>query len=401
MADSYLSQIASLPLYQQAMNKQKELEQQRLDLLTKANAKNSLTPQQALTSGVASVLPMIAGLMIAGKRGAVLGSEVGGNTAASMVKNYQDQQGQEAAQAKAKAELLQEESKRLGGLTDSLQKSAYSADLGSSRDMNKLEFQRETQRMYGNKGTNVTIQNTPADKYVPSKKLVEEASARSALQTSLTSLVDRIMTTPELSPLLDEKPATREDGSIDLSATFDLLARKLSEKSGLAANTVSSAARAEIGKAIGEFLKALSGTAVSETERAEVNKIITGDGVLPADWGTALGYIARFAESDRRSLIDKMHAEYRLQQNMLPDDQESVNYRERLERQFPKFSPTGSSGLGYPKAMNAVEGVKAVLSDAGEEVQVSIGADGIQRVPGTNIFFNPQTKKWELEDAAK
>ncbi len=357
---SYLDRLSSMDLYKTLEEKRLALGQKRADLLTKMNQEQALTPQQATMSGLASIIPMLAGLAIAGKRGGIAGAEVGLQTGGSMMDKYGKQQEKESALAKAQYDLYGDQEKELSTLQRDYQKAAYGADINTERDESRELMKRETNRL-DPRGTKITVNNdTTPEGYSPPAELTKEARGRASMQQRLSSLVESFNTDPELNKLLGEAPATRPDGSVDIGAGVDLLIRGLTEKSGIAANTLSAEKKAQVGQLLSEYLKSISGAAVSDPEYQRVARNMTGDGALiPANWAASIDYLTRFAEQDRQGTLTELATDYRLGNGIAAGSPEDIAYRQRLETILPPISRM--KGPMRPRAANAVEGTKDAI----------------------------------------
>lgn len=407
--NEFLTRLASLQPYQDNTAEMDALKQKKANLLTQmTEAKAGLSPTQAGMSGLMSVLPLLAGLAIAGKQGGVAGSQVGLTTGQGMLEKFKQDAETKYDKAKLGYDAADEEYKDLRGAQRDMTKSAMSAQFGAQRDAMREDLKRGTYAQYGGPGAKVSV-NLPPDKYTPGKKLTEEISGSGALIGRMNSLVESFYSDPELQALLEEKPATRPDGSIDLSAATDLLIRGLTEKTGIAASTLSAEKKAQVGQLLGRYLKELSGTAVSDPEYQRVVRNMTGDGsIIPADWGTAVRLVSNYAEGDRQALLEKARLDY-LAQNpgLAVDGPEAGQYVERLNQMIPSISANAMRGMAERgKAPNSVQGIKDIVSDAVEAKEVD-GMTVVKKQDGTfvrledNAIWNSQTGQWETPDAAR
>lgn len=278
MADTLASLIAELEEKKQAAE-DRERAQSAL-----AFQKYGPTREQGISALLTALAPVAIGAALGGKRGAGIGAGAGASGVAGILQSIEKEGERRNARAALEAKSALREAQ------------GYDKEIMSLRGYAAKEPLRQARKG----STNVTVNFPPQDQPM-SDGMQKQMDAAGLVAASAQTTLDNIS---RLVPDLDAKTYYNEDGTINPTKVAGVW------KDYLAAKVVGS--ESDIGKVNQEikmfttdFLRAISGAAMTDPEYKRLSEIVNGEGIVPATIPTVMENIARLQARYKNSFYEQ------------------------------------------------------------------------------------------------
>lgn len=302
------------------------MESQKRSLLDSMSQSGRLDPDEAVAMALTAIIPALVGAGMGGLQGAAMGAQAGAAGAGVGLAGLTA----ENKERNARSMLMYNDINKRITTAEAERRALEKEGRAREERVSDLEFtetgkdRRSRQMANAMKAPDSPLEKTQLD---------EVQKFRQAAQTGV-SMLDTINN--EFGSMLGNK-YRKEDGSIDWDGVKAIGSAKLGEIIG--AGTVGSQLDSALKEQISQFIKSVSGTAASDTERAYLEGIIKGGGILPSDLPTIYKTIERIVgnqAAQAEGYIDLAVAA----RNSDP--------RSSIMSSFPKAPTMGAGGLDVP-----------------------------------------------------